>query len=108
MPICSATAPLVPEQQELLQTLAQHATVAVHLTRLAEQVRRRAVLEEPVAQARDMHSGLLQGLQAFKRTAPSFAEKLAEGSKSVCLPYLPRVGDRVGLRAPFPPARNFA
>ena len=48
-------------QQELLQALAQHATLAVHLMRLADRVRRGAIFEERVAMAREMHDTLLQG-----------------------------------------------
>lgn len=89
---------LRPEQQELLQTLAQHATLAVHLTRLAEQVRRGAVLEERVALAREMHDTLLQGftgitlqLRALLKSAPKGAHQMhsileaieAEATRSV-------------------------
>jgi len=89
---------LRPEQQELLQTLAQHATLAVHLTRLAEQVRRGAVLEERVALARDMHDTLLQGftgitlqLRALLKGAPKETHQMhsileaieAEATRSV-------------------------
>jgi signal transduction histidine kinase len=49
------------QEQELLQAMAQHMTLAMHLTRLSDQVRRGAVLEERVALARDLHDTLLQG-----------------------------------------------
>ncbi len=52
---------LTSEEEELLQALAQHATLAIHLTQLAEQVRRGAILEERVALARELHDTLLQG-----------------------------------------------
>lgn len=52
---------LTLQEQELLQTMAQHMTLAMHLTRLSDQVRRGAVLEERVALARDLHDTLLQG-----------------------------------------------
>jgi signal transduction histidine kinase len=52
---------LTSQEQELLQTMAQQMTLAMHLTRLSDQVRRGAVLEERVALARDLHDTLLQG-----------------------------------------------
>ena len=52
---------LTLQEGELLQAMAQHATLAMHLTRLADQLQRNAVLEERVALARDLHDTLLQG-----------------------------------------------
>jgi signal transduction histidine kinase len=52
---------LTVQERELLQAMAQHMTLAMHLTRLSDQVRRGAVLEERVALARDLHDTLLQG-----------------------------------------------
>lgn len=49
-----------PEQTELAQTLAQQATLAVQLTRLAKQGQQSAVLEERNRMAREIHDTLAQ------------------------------------------------
>lgn len=81
---------LDPAQQELLQTLAQHATLAVHLTRLAEKVRRGAVLEERIALAREMHDTLLQGftgvtlqLRALLKSHPQASFEIKQTLESI-------------------------
>lgn len=48
------------EELELAQALAQQATLAIQLTRLAEQGRQAAVLEERNRMARDIHDTLAQ------------------------------------------------
>jgi signal transduction histidine kinase len=59
---------------ELFQALAQQATLAIQLTRLAEEAKQAAVLEERNRFARDMHdtlaqafTGILMQLEATKR-----------------------------------------
>jgi len=49
-----------PEDLELARALAQQATLAIQLTRLAEQRRQTAVLEERTRMARDIHDSLAQ------------------------------------------------
>jgi len=50
-----------PDEIELAQALAQQVTLAMRLTRLAEQGRQSAVLEERNRMAREMHDTLAQG-----------------------------------------------
>jgi signal transduction histidine kinase len=50
-----------PEEIELAKALAQQATLAVQLTRLAEQGRQAAVLQERNRLAREIHDTLAQG-----------------------------------------------
>ena len=52
--------PLEPEEKELVQALAQQATLAIQLTRLSEQGRQSAVLEERNRMAREIHDTLAQ------------------------------------------------
>jgi signal transduction histidine kinase len=52
--------PLEPEEKELVQALAQQATLAIQLTRLSEQGRESAVLEERNRMAREIHDTLAQ------------------------------------------------
>lgn len=49
-----------PQELELAQALAQQATLAIQLTRLAEQGRQSAVLEERNRMAQDIHDTLAQ------------------------------------------------
>jgi PAS domain S-box-containing protein len=48
-------------QIELLQSIANQMAVALHMSRLAEEVRRAAVLDERNRMARDIHDTLAQG-----------------------------------------------
>ncbi|MCP6758374.1 MAG: GAF domain-containing protein [Fischerella sp. CENA71] len=50
----------LPENIELIMALAQQATLAIHLTHLAEQSRQAAVLEERNRMAREIHDTLAQ------------------------------------------------
>ncbi len=50
-----------PEEMELAKALAQQATLAMQLTRLAEQGRQTAVLQERNRLAREIHDTLAQG-----------------------------------------------
>ncbi len=58
---CRDEQPHPPEALELAQALAHQATLALHLTRLAEQGRQAAVLEERNRLAREIHDTLAQG-----------------------------------------------
>ncbi|MBW4699281.1 MAG: PAS domain S-box protein [Aphanocapsa lilacina HA4352-LM1] len=61
--VCSTEKRVFSSQEiELAQALAHQATLAVQLTRLAEQGRRSAVLEERNRMARELHDTLMQGL----------------------------------------------
>ncbi|WP_088892347.1 GAF domain-containing protein [Leptolyngbya ohadii] len=51
-----------PEELELAQALAYQVTLAVQLTRMAEEVRQAAILEERNRMARDIHDTLAQSL----------------------------------------------
>ncbi len=60
--VCSADARRYrPEEIELAQALAQQATLAVQMTRLAEQGQQTAILQERNRIARDIHDTLAQG-----------------------------------------------
>ena len=50
------------EEIAAAQTLAQHAALAVHMSRLAEQGKQTAVLQERNRIAREIHDTLAQGL----------------------------------------------
>ena len=50
-----------PEELALAQALAQQATIAVQLTRLADQGRQAAILQERNRMAREIHDTLAQG-----------------------------------------------
>lgn len=52
----------LPEETELAQALAQQASLAVQLTRLAKQAQQSAVIEERNRLAREIHDTLAQGL----------------------------------------------
>lgn len=52
---------IAAEQMELAQVLANQATLAIQLNRLAEQVSQSAVLEERNCMAREIHDTLAQG-----------------------------------------------
>ena len=52
---------LSAQQIELLQSIATQMAVALHMSRLAEEVRRAAVLDERNRMARDIHDTLAQG-----------------------------------------------
>ena len=52
---------LSAQQIELLQSIANQMAVALHMSRLAEEVRRAAVLDERNRMARDIHDTLAQG-----------------------------------------------
>lgn len=56
---------LVLHQQELLLALAQQASIAIHLTRLAEKSEYNAILAERNRLAREIHDTLAQGFTAF-------------------------------------------
>src|SRR5207245_11053913 len=51
-----------PQELELVQALARQLSLAIQLTRLAEQGKQSAVLEERNRMARDIHDTLAQGL----------------------------------------------
>ncbi|MGA7932262.1 MAG: GAF domain-containing sensor histidine kinase, partial [Kovacikia sp.] len=95
---------------ELVQSLAQQATLAIQLTRLAEEVKQAALLQERTRMAREIHDTLAQAfggismqLQAFNYFASTQPEKaqthlltaqalaqdgLAEARRSVWTLYL--------------------
>ncbi|MBD2251311.1 GAF domain-containing sensor histidine kinase [Nostoc parmelioides] len=50
----------LPQNIELIMTLAQQATLAIHLTKLAENSRHAAILEERNRMAREIHDTLAQ------------------------------------------------
>ncbi|BAT53142.1 GAF domain protein [Nostoc sp. NIES-3756] len=50
----------LPQNIELIMTLAQQATLAIHLTNLAEKSRQAAILEERNRMAREIHDTLAQ------------------------------------------------
>ena len=52
---------LSAQQIELLQSIANQMAVALHMSRLAEEVRRAAVLDERTRMAREIHDTLAQG-----------------------------------------------
>ncbi len=54
-----------PEELELIQALTQQATLAIELTRLAEQSRHTAILEERNRMAREIHDTLAQALTSI-------------------------------------------
>jgi signal transduction histidine kinase len=52
---------LSPQQIELMQSIATQMTVALHMSRLTEEMRRAVVLDERNRMARDIHDTLAQG-----------------------------------------------
>lgn len=74
-----------PEEIELAQALTQQATLAIQLTRLAEQSREAAILEERNRMALEIHdtlaqafTGILMQLQAAKRFLATKPEQTSE------------------------------
>jgi signal transduction histidine kinase len=68
---------ITTQQIELAQALAHQATLAVQLTRLAEEVKQAAILEERNRMARDIHdtlaqsfTGIIMQLETLKGNAP--------------------------------------
>jgi signal transduction histidine kinase len=85
------------EEKELAQALAHQATMAIELTRLAEQARQAAVFAERNRMAREIHDTLAQGftgillqMEAAKATLQSYTHKV--------IPYL-RMRIRLQKRA---------
>lgn len=86
----------LPEELELARALAQQATLATQLTRLAEQRRQRSLLEERARMARDIHDTLAQAFtgislqsEAAKKLLPAHPELQANLD---CIGNLARIG----------------
>lgn len=73
-----------PEERDLAEALAGQASLAVQLTRLADQVRRAAVVEERNRMAREIHDTLAQGLTGIVvqlEAAEDWLEDSIEGAR---------------------------
>ena len=71
-----------PEEIELARALAQQATLAVQLARLAEHRRQAAVLEERNRLAREIHDTLAQGFTGIVVQLEAAEDVLAEAPES--------------------------
>ncbi len=76
-----------PEDLLWLRTLAQQATLAVHLATLAEQSRRAAILEERNRMAREIHDTLAQGFTGILMQIEALEDRSDE-IPSDCLTHL--------------------
>lgn len=81
-----------PEQIELAQALAQQATLAVQLTRLAEQGRQSAVLEERNRMAREIHDTLAQAFTGILLQV-GVAKRIAKQQPEEAWSLIDRVGE---------------
>lgn len=76
--IGTQTADYPPEDLLWLRTLAQQATLAVHLASLAEQSRRAAILEERNRMAREIHDTLAQGFTGILMQIEALEDRAGE------------------------------
>ncbi|MBI5386396.1 MAG: PAS domain S-box protein [Verrucomicrobia bacterium] len=81
------------EEVELAQALAHQATLAIQLTRLAEQNRQAAVLEERNRLARDIHDTLAQGFTGIIVQLEAAEDALLKGENREANRHLRRAGD---------------
>ncbi len=81
-----------PDQIELAQALAQQATLAVQLTRLAEQGRQSAVLEERNRMAREIHDTLAQAFTGILLQV-GVAKRIAKQQPEEAWSLIDRVGE---------------
>jgi PAS domain S-box-containing protein len=79
------------EEIELAQALAHQATLAIQLTRLAEESRQAAVLHERNRMARDIHDTLAQGFTGIILQLEAAAEATLRGDAISSAKHLRRV-----------------
>ncbi|MEL7351733.1 MAG: GAF domain-containing protein, partial [Cyanobacteria bacterium J06560_5] len=66
---------LSDEQLEFIQSLTNQATLSIHLTRLAEEAKQTAILQEQEKAARDRAAQLTRANQALKRSLDLLAQQ---------------------------------
>ncbi len=87
------------EEIELTQALANQATLAIQLTRLSQQSREAAVMEERNRMARDIHDTLAQGFTGVIMQLEAVKGAIAQSDLAEAAERVERAGDlaRVGL-----------
>jgi two-component system, NarL family, sensor histidine kinase DevS len=75
--------PFSADDQELVETFARHAAIAIDNARLHEQVQRLAVVDERERISQDLHDGIIQSLYAVGLSLEDVPDLLAEDPKEV-------------------------
>ena len=103
---CTAYRDYKPEALELIRVLADQAALAIQLTRLAEEAKQAAILEERNRMACEIHDTLAQSftsirmqLEAAIQSKPKPVSLLLKDSQSL---VSPKLGDRSGPYSPKP------
>ncbi|HET7677915.1 MAG TPA: GAF domain-containing sensor histidine kinase [Candidatus Limnocylindrales bacterium] len=71
-------AEFTPEDQQLVETFALHAAIAIENARLHEQVQRLAVIEERDRIGQDLHDGIIQSIYAVGLSLEDVPELMRE------------------------------
>lgn len=75
--------PFSADDQDLVETFARHAAIAIDNARLHEQVQRLAIVDERERISQDLHDGIIQSLYAVGLSLEDVPDLLADDSDEV-------------------------